>query len=90
MLRIVLNGQARDTASGTVLGALQEAGAHVPQLCHDERLAPVGACRLCLVEIEGGARPVAACTTPVAEGMVIRTHTPALEGERRTVLRLLG
>jgi formate dehydrogenase major subunit len=90
MLRIVLNGQAREVAGGTVLEALEEAGVHVPRLCHDERLAPVGACRLCLVEIEGCSRPLAACTTAVADGMVVHSHTPALEAERRTILRLLA
>jgi formate dehydrogenase major subunit len=90
MLRIVLNGQARDAHPGSVLSALRQAGVHVPQLCHDQRLAPVGACRLCIVEVDGCPRPVAACTTPLADGMVIRTHTPGLESERTTLLRLLA
>jgi formate dehydrogenase major subunit len=83
MLRIVLDGKPMELeGSPSVLAAVLGAGTHVPHLCHDERLAPVGACRLCLVEVEGVPRPVAACTTPVADGMVIQTHTPALEAER--------
>lgn len=91
MLRLVVNGEPREVEPGTtILAALERAGVHVPQLCHDPRLAPVGACRLCIVEVHGASRPVAACTTPVIEGMEIETHTPALEHERKTLLRLLG
>jgi formate dehydrogenase major subunit len=74
----------------TILEALRDEGIEVPTLCHDPRLAPLGGCRLCLVEIRGHPRPVTACTTLVAEGMEISTHTPQLERLRRTQLRLLA
>jgi len=91
VLRVVLNDAPREIDEGaTILDALRRAGIHVPHLCHDDRLEPVGACRLCVVEVDGAGRPVAACTTPLADGMVVRTHTPALEAERRTLLRLLA
>jgi formate dehydrogenase major subunit len=90
MPRVVLNGEPRELQAGTILDGLRRAGVHVPHLCHDDRLDPVGACRLCVVEVDGMGRPVAACTTPLAEGMVVRTHTPVLEAERRTLLRLLA
>jgi formate dehydrogenase major subunit len=91
MPRLTLNGERRDVEAGvTILDALGRAGIHVPHLCDDPRVAPIGACRLCLVEIDGKERPVAACTTHVAEGMVIRTHTPQLVQDRRTLLRLLA
>ncbi|HTO07093.1 MAG TPA: formate dehydrogenase subunit alpha [Myxococcota bacterium] len=91
MLRLVVNGEPRQVEPGvTLLTALERAGVHVPHLCHDPRLAPVGACRLCVVELRGASRPVAACTTPVVDGMEIETHTPALEHERSTLLRLLA
>jgi formate dehydrogenase major subunit len=59
-------------------------------LCDDPRLAPIGGCRLCIVGIKGQARPVAACTASVAEGMEISTHTAEIEQLRRTQLRLLA
>ncbi len=91
MLQVTINGRSVPCASEqTVLSALRSAGVHVPALCDDPRLAPIGACRLCVVEVEGEARPVAACTTPLVEGMAIRTHTPALEECRRTLLLLLA
>ena len=91
MLRVVLNGVPTGVPEGaTILDALRRAGIHVPHVCHDDRLAPVGACRLCIVEVKGVARPVAACTTPLAQGLEVTTHTPALEAERRTLLRLLA
>jgi formate dehydrogenase major subunit len=91
MLRVVLNGDPCEFEDGTtILDGLRRIGVHVPHLCHDDRLDPVGACRLCLVEVEGIGRPVAACTTPLVDGTVVTTHTPALEAERRTLLRLLA
>lgn len=91
MPRIVVNGEPRAVEEGvTILAALGRLKIHVPHLCHDPRLAPVGACRLCVVEVQGAARPVAACTTPVADGMAIQTHTPPLLQERKTLLRLLA
>ena len=73
----------------TLLDALRGAGCNVPQLCHDDRLAPHGACRMCVVEVEGEARPVASCTASVCDGMVVRTRTPALESLRSTNLGLM-
>ena len=46
----------------------------IPRFCDHPLLAPVGACRQCLVEVEGQRKPVTSCTTPVAEGMVVRTQ----------------
>ena len=73
-----------------MLDAIRAAGADVPRLCHDDRIKPIGACRLCIVQIEGQARPVAACTTPAADGMVIQTHTPEIESLRKTNLSLIA
>ncbi len=85
---ILLNGEPTQVDGGvSLLLALERAGAHVPHLCHDERLAPAGACRLCSVEI-GASKPVPACTIEVREGMQVRTHTPELEAHRRTTAAL--
>jgi bidirectional [NiFe] hydrogenase diaphorase subunit len=73
----------------TVLQAAREAGVRVPTLCHFDGLSEVGACRLCLVEVEGRSDLAASCVTRVAEGMVVRTHSPRLVEYRRMILELL-
>jgi len=85
-----INGHAVAMATGTtLLAAAREVGVPIPTLCHLEGLSPVAACRLCLVEIEGSGKLQAACLTPVAEGMVVHTHTPRLQDYRRTVIEML-
>lgn len=73
----------------SVLSAARGAGIAIPTLCHFDGLSDVGACRLCIVEVEGVGRPQASCVTPVAEGMVVRTDTPRLQSYRRMILELL-
>jgi formate dehydrogenase major subunit len=73
-----------------VLDAASEFAIDVPSLCADPRLAPVGACRLCVVAVEGRERPVAACTEPAIDGMAVRTHTPEIDALRRTLLGMLA
>ena len=91
MLHVVINGDPHECQEGlSVLAAVQQLGIRLPTLCHDDRLTPSGACRLCLVSIENWPRPVSACTTPLAAGMAIHTHTPALEEGRRSLLKLLA
>jgi len=58
----------------TILEALRAAGGEVPTLCYDDRQAPFGACRVCLVGVEGARAPLPACTTPCRDGMVIDTR----------------
>lgn len=74
----------------TVLQALSQIGIDIPRLCHDDRLTPYGACRLCVVKVRGSAKPVPACTTPVIDGMEIETHPPEIEELRRSLLQLLA
>jgi formate dehydrogenase major subunit len=75
-------------AGDTILRAAREAGVDIPKLCATDSLKPFGSCRLCLVEIEGRKGYPASCTTPIEEGMVIRTQTPALAKLRRNVMEL--
>jgi formate dehydrogenase alpha subunit len=82
----------RDVSAGpgtTILHAAREAGIDIPTLCQDDRLEPIGACRLCLVQIEGRPAPVVACATEVSEGMVVATETDEILEQRRTLLDLL-
>ncbi|MGK7882272.1 MAG: bidirectional hydrogenase complex protein HoxU [Crocosphaera sp.] len=73
----------------TILDAAQEANIDIPTLCHLEGVSDVGACRLCLVEIEGSAKLQPACVTPVQEGMVVHTDTEKVKNYRRMVVELL-
>ena len=61
----------------------------VPTLCYDPRLEPFGACRLCVVEIEGARNPVASCTTKAMPGMVVTTATEPIEKYRKTLLEMV-
>jgi formate dehydrogenase major subunit len=90
MLHVTINQQPHEFAGMTILDALRATGVEVPTLCHDDRLAPCGDCRMCLVEVKGWSRPVTACQTQLAEGMEIETHTPALESERRGLLAMMA
>jgi predicted molibdopterin-dependent oxidoreductase YjgC len=73
----------------TILGAAQQAGVDIPILCHHPALPPEGACRICVVEIEGQRSLQTACTFPAAEGQVVRTRSPKVIEARRFVLEML-
>ncbi|GAB4406544.1 MAG: molybdopterin-dependent oxidoreductase [Thermodesulfovibrionales bacterium] len=73
----------------TILQAALNNGVYIPHLCYDSRLEPYGGCRLCVVEVEGQRRLMAACSTPAENGMVVHTETPKLHKARKTVLELL-
>ncbi len=76
--------------SATIYEAAKMSGIKIPILCHDKKLKPFGACRMCLVEVEQmKGRQIPACTTPVTEGMIIRTSTPDIVKARKMVLELL-
>ncbi|MBE9069878.1 bidirectional hydrogenase complex protein HoxU [Leptolyngbya cf. ectocarpi LEGE 11479] len=73
----------------TVLDAARNANIAIPTLCHLEGLSTVGACRLCLVDVEGTSKLLPACVTAVQEGMVVQTHTEKLQRYRRMIVELL-
>jgi len=88
-VRLTINGVPVVAPAGTsVMRAAREAGIAIPKLCATDSLEAFGSCRLCLVEVEGRAGTPASCTTPVAEGMAVRTHTPLLDRLRRNVMEL--
>ena len=91
MIRATINTHAYDFAADlSILEACQSVSITIPTLCHDERLKPIGSCRLCLVAVRGRPHPLAACKTPLVDGMVISTHTPALEAGRRLLLKMMA
>jgi formate dehydrogenase alpha subunit len=73
----------------TILQAAERNDIYIPTLCAHKDLSPFGGCRMCLVEVEGMRGLPTACTTPVEEGMVIRTYTARVQAERMEILRLI-
>jgi len=87
---LVIDGREVGARAGeTLLAVARENGIEIPTLCELGGLSPVGACRLCLAEVEGSAKLLPACTTAVWEGMVVRTRSERLDRYRRGVLELL-
>jgi NADH:ubiquinone oxidoreductase subunit E/Pyruvate/2-oxoacid:ferredoxin oxidoreductase delta subunit len=73
----------------TILEAAEKAGINIPTLCHSRDFIPTGACRVCVVEVEGSARLVGSCHTPIAQGMVIYTRSPKVITARKATVELL-
>jgi len=91
MAQVTINGRVVVVPDGSsLLEACRRNEIEVPTLCHDDRLAPAGACRLCLVRVRQFHHLVPSCATPVADGMEVQTHTPEIEETRRTLLQLLS
>ncbi len=89
-VNITINGRKISAPSGsTVLRAAQQAGIDIPTLCNHPALAPIGVCRICLVELKGIPMLQPACTSLVAEGMEVQTETPQLVEVRKFILDML-
>ncbi len=89
-VKLTIDGREVEARRGmTVLEVAEAAGIYIPTLCADSDLEPYGACRLCVVEIEGMRGLPTACTTPATDGMVVHTETPAANQVRRTAVELL-
>ncbi len=84
-----IDGRRVAVPAGTsILRAAAELGTQIPKLCATDSLEAFGSCRMCLVEIEGRPGTPASCTTPVVEGMIVRTQTDRLARLRRGVMEL--
>lgn len=89
-LSIRIDGELINATEGqTILQAAKASGRFIPTLCDLEGLTPVGACRICIVEVQGIDRLLPACTTPIQEGMAVTTTSPRLTQYRRTTIELL-
>jgi len=87
---LTLNGQLVTAAADqTLLDVAREHEMPIPTLCHLDGLSEVGACRLCLVEIQGSGKLLPACVTLAQEGMVVTTHSDRLNQYRRMIVELL-
>ena len=89
-ITIVVNNKKLEAQNGeTILTILRRNGMNVPTLCHMKDMFPTGACRMCVVEVEGRRNLVTACSEPVYEGMVVTTHSPRVLNARKTIVELL-
>jgi len=89
-INLTINGKEVSGRPGmTILEVARENGIDIPTLCHIPDLPPIGACRLCVVEVEGSRTLVGSCHTPVAEGMVIQTHSPKVIATRKVLVELI-
>ncbi|MEW6606150.1 MAG: NADH-quinone oxidoreductase subunit NuoG [bacterium] len=91
MLSLTIDEKEIQVEEGTtILEACEKAGSHIPTLCYDKRLLPFGACRICIVEVEGTRQKFTpSCTTPATNGMVIKTTSADIIKARKTILELL-
>lgn len=89
-ITLTMNGVPLTGSSGmTILEVAQENGIDIPTLCYLKDLSPVGACRICVVEVEGSRTLVGSCHTPITESMVIQTHSPKVLEVRRVLIELM-
>ncbi len=87
---LVIDGREVAFSSGeTILDVARRNGIDIPTLCHMKGATPTGACRICLVEVDGARSLLAACATPAASKMVVRTESPRVLQARRLNLELL-
>lgn len=90
MLKCKIDDREVEVPEGTsVLEAARKLGIRIPTLCRQEGQPALGACRVCLVEVEGAKNLAASCALPVSEAMVVRTHTRRVREARKTVVELL-
>ena len=88
--RIIINGNSFDFEAGeTILEVAQRHDIDIPTLCHLKGTLPTGACRVCVVEVEGARTLLPACATPAAPDMVVMTESPKVVEARRTIVQLL-
>jgi len=89
-ITVTINGSQLSGSEGmTILEAAQENGIDIPTLCNRPELTPIGACRICVVEVEGSRTLVGSCHTPITQGMVIYTHSPKVLETRKVIVELL-
>ena len=90
MPKIIINGKEIEFEKGmTVLQACELAEVEIPRFCYHEKLSIAGNCRMCLVEMEKSAKPIASCAMPAVEGMNIKTNTELVEKARKGVMEFL-
>jgi NADH-quinone oxidoreductase subunit G/NADP-reducing hydrogenase subunit HndD len=90
VIKIEVNGRTVEAQEGeTLLTTVRRAGISIPTLCHFDGLLPSGACRMCVVEVEGQRSLVPSCAFPVSNGLKVKTHSQRAVDARRTLVELL-
>ena len=92
LVSLTIDGIGIEVPKGTlVIRAAEQLGIMIPRFCDHPLLDPVGACRQCLIEVEGQRKPLASCTTTVSDGMVVRTQltSPVADKAQQGVMELL-
>jgi len=90
MISLEINNKKIEVPEGTsVLEAARMSGIHIPTLCYIQNCEAKGACRVCLVQVEGAKNLMASCATPAKEGMKVMTNTPEVRNARKFVVELL-
>lgn len=92
MVTLTINGQEIQAEEGAmILDVAKDHNIYIPTLCAHESVTPYGACRLCLVEVSrnGRQRLVTSCLYPVEEGLVVKTDSETIAGNRRMLMELL-
>ncbi len=90
IINITIDGIKTSAPEGsTIMQAADAINVYIPRLCYHPHLSILGACRVCLVEIEGMPKPVTACTFPISEGMKVHTASVTLRKMRRDVVELI-
>ncbi len=90
MVKLTIDGKEVQVIEGAnLIDAAELAGIHIPNLCYLKGMPGIGACRLCLVEIEGSKAPMIACNTKVKEGMAVNTRSEKIEETRKFVIDLI-
>ncbi|MCC6444886.1 MAG: iron hydrogenase small subunit [Armatimonadetes bacterium] len=89
-IHLTIDGTPVEVPEGTtVMQAADQVGVRIPRLCYHPRLSIEGACRVCVVEVEGMRNLPASCALPVAEGMKVKTFTPEIRRIRRDIVELI-
>lgn len=90
MIHLTIDGETIEVKEGTtILEAAKLLNVHIPTLCHHEDQAVKAVCRICVVEVEGQRLLPAACSTPVTEGMVVKTASPKVIKARKNIMELI-
>jgi NADH-quinone oxidoreductase subunit G len=90
MIEIEINGQKLQAEPGSmIIQVADKAGMYIPRFCYHKKLSIAASCRMCLVEVEGGRKPMPACATPVAAGMKVFTQSAAAIDAQRSVMEFL-
>ncbi len=90
MVKLIIDGKTVEAAEGTtILAAAKSVGIHIPTLCYFEKLNEIGACRVCVCEVKGSEKLVAACNTVVSDGIEVYTNSARVRAARRVNVELL-